>query len=427
MTLENKIKKDFISICHLMHTKDFVAGTEGNVSYKINDSRIIVTPSGICKGFLDIEDLVIVDKDNKKVSGSKKQSSGGIVNLAIYEERPDVNAIIWSHPPIATAFSIAGVDLDLTALPETHNTLKKVPTAPFAMHGDPNSIFNSIKSLVKSYDAILLSNNGLITMGKSVQDAYHKMELVEAAAKTMLAAKQLGSPKAVPKGDVVNLAQYIDHTLLSPGATPEDISKICKEAKDHSFYAVCVNPIHVIQAANELQGTNVKVAAVVGFPLGEHSTDVKVLETRECVSNGAKEIDMVINIGALKTGNLTLVKNEIAEIVKAAAPYPVKVIIETGLLTDEEKVTACILSVEAKAAFVKTSTGMLKSGKGATVEDIKLMHEMVNKHGLKVKASGGIRDRATAVAMIEAGAERIGASAGVAMVTGDKSSGGSGY
>lgn len=136
---------------------------------------------------------------------------------------------------------------------------------------------------------------------------------------------------------------------------------------------------------------------------------------------------MVINIGALKTGNLTLVKNEIAEIVKAAAPYPVKVIIETGLLTDEEKVTACILSVEAKAAFVKTSTGMLKSGKGATTEDIKLMYEMVHKHGLKVKASGGIRDRATAVAMIEAGAQRIGASAGVAMVTGDKSSGGSGY
>ena len=427
MSLENKIKKDFIKICHLMHDRGFVAGTEGNMSYKVNDSRIIVTPSGVCKGFLEEDNLVIVDKDNKKVSGSMKQSSGGKVNLAIYAERPDVNAIIWSHPVVATAFSIAGVDLDISVLPETNHVLKKVPTADFAIHGNPEAIFNSIKTLIKSYDAILISNNGLITMGKTVQDAYHKLELVEAAAKTILAAKQLGIPKAVPKNDIVNLAQYIDHTLLAPGATPEQISKLCEEAKKYNFYAVCVNPIHVKQAVEETKGSSVKVAAVVGFPLGEHSTEVKVLETKECIAAGAEEIDMVINIGALKTGNLALVKKEIAEIVKAAAPYPVKVIIETGLLTDEEKVTACILSVEAKAAFVKTSTGMLKSGKGATVEDIKLMYEMVNKHGLKVKASGGIRDRAGAIAMIEAGAERIGASAGVAMVTGDNASGGSGY
>lgn len=427
MTLENKIKKDFIKICHLMHNKNYVVGTEGNMSYKVNDSRIIVTPSGVCKGFLDLEDLVIVDKDNNKVSGSLKQSSGGKVNLAIYAERPDINAIIWSHPPVATAFTLAGVPLDISVLPETHHVLKKVPTAEFAMHGDPGEIFNSIRTLIKSYDAVLLSNNGLITLGKSVEDAFFKLEFVEAAAKTVLASKQLGVPKAVPKNDIVNLAQYIDHTLLSPGALPADISKICDEAKKHKFYSVCVNPIHVKQAADELKGTGVKVAAVVGFPLGEHSTDVKVLETKECIDNGAEEIDMVINIGALKTGNLSLVKKEIAEIVKAAGRYPVKVIIETGLLTDEEKVTACILSVEANAAFVKTSTGMLKSGKGATVEDIKLMHEVVHKHGLKVKASGGIRDRATAITMIEAGAERIGASASVAMVSGDKSSSGSGY
>lgn len=418
MTLENKIKKDFIDICHMMHSKGFVAGTEGNMSYKVNDSRIIVTPSGICKGFLDVDQLVIVDMDNKKVSGSMKQSSGGKVNLAIYLERPDINTIIWSHPPIATAFSIAGLSLDLSVLPETNHVLKKVPIAEFAMHGDTNAIFNSIKADIKTYDAVLLSNNGLITLGKTLHEAYYKLELVEAAAKTLLAAKQLGIPKSVPSGDIINLARYIDHTLLSPGAIPGDISKLCDEARKHKFYAVCVNPIHVKEAVQELKGTDIKVAAVVGFPLGEHSTEIKVLESKECIANGATEIDMVINIGALKTGNLALVKKEIEEVVKASGKdIPVKVIIETGLLTDEEKVTACILAVEAKAAFVKTSTGMLKSGKGATVEDVKLMHDVVHKHGLKVKASGGIRDRATAIAMIEAGAERIGASAGVAMVS----------
>jgi deoxyribose-phosphate aldolase len=427
MTTENKIKKDFIDICHLMHQKGFVAGTEGNMSCKINDSRIIVTPSGVCKGMLDNDQLVIVDKDNKKVSGSLKQSSGGKVNLAIYEERPDINAIIWSHPPVSTAFTIAETPLDITSLPETNHVLKKVPTADFAMHGDTQAIFNSIRNHIKAYDSVLLAHNGLITMGKSVQEAYYKLELVEAAAKTILAAKQLGGSKAVPQKDIVNLAQYIDHTLLSPGALPEDITKICNEAREHHFYAVCVNPIHVKQAAQELQGSGVKVAAVVGFPLGEHSTDIKVLETKECIANGAEEIDMVINIGALKTGNLSLVKREIEEIVKAAGRAPVKVIIETGLLTDEEKVTACVLSVEAKAAFVKTSTGMLKSGKGATVEDVRLMYEVVHKHGLKVKASGGIRDRATGIAMIEAGAERIGASASVAMVTDTTMSSSSGY
>jgi deoxyribose-phosphate aldolase len=426
MTLENKLKKDFIEICHLMHNKGFVAGTEGNMSCKVNDNRIIVTPSGVCKGLLDNEQLVIIDKDNKKVSGALKQSSGGKVNLAIYEERPDINVVIWSHPPVATAFSIAGSPLDITALPETNHVLKKVPTSDFAMHGDTTAIFNSIKKHIKAYNAVLLAHNGLITLGKTIHEAYFNLELVEAAAKTLLTAKQLGVPKSVPQKDIVNLAQYIDHTLLAPGATREEISKICQEAREYNFYAVCVNPIHVKQASEELKGSDVKVAAVVGFPLGEHSTEIKVLETKECIVNGAEEIDMVINIGALKTGNYALVKKEIEEIVKAAGKAPVKVIIETGLLSEEEKITACVLSVEANAAFVKTSTGMLKSGKGATVEDVKLMYEVVHKHGLKVKASGGIRDRATAVAMIEAGAERIGASAGVAMVT-DKKMSSSGY
>lgn len=419
--VENVVKKEFIKVCHLMHTKGFVAGTEGNMTYKINDSRIISTPSGMCKGFIENESLVIIDINNNKVSGSLKHSSGAKVNLAIYNERPDINTIIWTHPPISTAFSIAGVDLDLSLLPETNSILHKVPISEFASHGDIEAIFNSIKTIIKSHDAVLLANNGLITVGKSIYDAYGKVELVEAAAKTLLAVRQLGIPNSLPKGNIVNIAQYIDHTILSPGALPDDITKICNEAKKYNFYAVCVNPIHVKHASEQLKESRIKVAAVVGFPLGEHSTEIKVLETKECINNGANEIDMVINIGALKTGNFTLVKNEISEVVKAAGNnVPVKVIIETGLLTDEEKVTACILSVEAKASFVKTSTGMLKSGKGATTQDIKLMSEVVKRHGLKVKASGGIKDKATAIAMIEAGADRLGTSSGVTIVSSEE-------
>lgn len=221
----------------------------------------------------------------------------------------------------------------------------------------------------------------------------------------------------------MNVNKYIDHTLLKPEATAEMIDKLCDEAKTYDFASVCVNPFWVKRAAERLAGTDVKVCTVIGFPLGATTRTVKAAETRDAIANGATEIDMVLNVGALKSGDLQTVKEDVAAVVEAAGGVLVKVILETGLLTDEEKVTACQLCVEAGAHYVKTSTGFGPGG--ATVEDIALMRKTVGPD-IGVKASGGVRDRATALAMIEAGATRIGASAGIAIVTGDASSG-SGY
>lgn len=209
-----------------------------------------------------------------------------------------------------------------------------------------------------------------------------------------------------------NLNKYFDHTALAAAATTEDIKKLCAEAREYDFYSVCVNGCYVPLASKELEGTDVKVAAVIGFPLGAMSIDSKVFETNDCCSNGASEIDMVINVGALKEGNYEYVQDDIAAVVSAADEYDaiVKVIIETCLLTDEEVVKACELSVAAGAEFVKTSTGF--STGGATVHHIKLMRETVGNLA-KIKASGGIRDLEACKAMIEAGADRIGASASV--------------
>jgi len=221
----------------------------------------------------------------------------------------------------------------------------------------------------------------------------------------------------------VKLNKYIDHTLLKPEATAEMIDKLCEEAKTYDFASVCVNPYWVKRAAERLAGTDVKVCTVVGFPLGATTRAVKAAETRDAIANGATEIDMVLNVGALKSGDLQTVKEDVAAVVEAAGGVLVKVILETGLLTDEEKVTACQLCVEAGAHYVKTSTGFGPGG--ATVEDIALMRKTVGPD-IGVKASGGVRDRAAALAMIEAGATRIGASAGIAIVNGDATSG-SGY
>ena len=214
-----------------------------------------------------------------------------------------------------------------------------------------------------------------------------------------------------------NLAQYIDHTLLSSAARGADIEKLCLEAKTEGFYAVCVQPVQVECAVNALNDSDVKVAAVVGFPHGATFTEVKVLEAQKCISLGAEEIDMVINIGALKEGNLEAVKEDIRQVSEVCEGRAVlKVIIETGLLTRDEKITACELAAEAGADYVKTSTGVLKESKPATVDDVKLMYETVKDFGLKVKASGGIKDEAFATALIEAGASRIGTSSGVDII-----------
>ena len=211
------------------------------------------------------------------------------------------------------------------------------------------------------------------------------------------------------------VGQYIDHTLLKPEATRAEIEKLCDEARAFGFASVCVNPTWVKDCAFRLHGSPVKTCTVIGFPLGATTPDVKAYETRRAIFDGATEIDMVINIGALKSGNDELVKRDIAAVVEAAheACDIVKVIIETALLTDDEKVRASVLAKEAGADFVKTSTGFSKGG--ATVADIELMRKAVGAE-LGVKAAGGVKDLASAKEMIAAGATRIGASAGVKIV-----------
>ena len=213
--------------------------------------------------------------------------------------------------------------------------------------------------------------------------------------------------------DKKTIAAMIDHTLLKPEATPAQIEKLCAEAAEYHFASVCVNPVYIPLAARLLKGTGVKVCCVVGFPLGAIAPEQKAAEAASCAAMGAEELDMVIHVGAAKAGDWALVQRDIEGVVKAAAGHTVKVIIETCLLTDEEKVKACEAAKAAGAHFVKTSTGF--STGGATTHDIALMRKTVGPE-MGVKASGGIRDYATAMAMIEAGANRIGASAGIEIV-----------
>ncbi len=213
------------------------------------------------------------------------------------------------------------------------------------------------------------------------------------------------------------LAQYIDHTILKPDADRKSIMKLCEEARQYDFAAVCVNPVHVRQCAVALAGSPVKVCTVVGFPLGANSTGIKAQEAVSAVSDGAEEVDMVINIGALKDQDYLFVQNDIYEVVQAAlqadSTTTVKVIIETGLLSDEEKQRACELAKKAGAHYVKTCTGF--SGGGATAADIALMRKTVGPY-MGVKASGGIKNYQQACELIAAGATRIGASAGIAII-----------
>ena len=211
------------------------------------------------------------------------------------------------------------------------------------------------------------------------------------------------------------LAACIDHTLLKPDASPAQIEQLCAEAREHHFFSVCVNGSWVAAARHFLDDTDVKVASVVGFPLGAMAGDVKRFETETAIDDGAQEIDVVLNLARLKAGDDKYVLRELISVVEAADEHPVKVILETCLLNDEEKIRACKLVVESGAHFVKTSTGFNTGG--ATIADVKLMRETVGpKFG--VKASGGVRDAQTALAMIAAGATRLGTSSGIAIVKG---------
>lgn len=213
------------------------------------------------------------------------------------------------------------------------------------------------------------------------------------------------------------LAAMIDHTILKPEATEEQIKKLCSEAKEYGFCSVCINPCHVKLAAGLLKDSGVKVCTVIGFPLGASTTRIKALETEDAIADGAQEIDMVINVGALKGGRHSYVEDDIRAVVNAAAGKAlVKVILENCLLEKDEIAAACRICKRAGADFVKTSTGFNKSG--ATVEDVRLMRETVGPD-MGVKAAGGIRDHAAAAAMVNAGASRIGASESIKIVNGD--------
>ena len=222
-----------------------------------------------------------------------------------------------------------------------------------------------------------------------------------------------------------DLASLIDHTVMQPDVTTDTVKQQCELAIRYGFAGVCVNTVHIALAAIVLQGSALNVCTGVGFPLGASNYLLKAIETRDAVASGATEIDMVLNIGAVKAGDLTLVARDIHEVVIVGhtAGAIVKVIIETSLLNDEEKVTACLLSKEAGADFVKTSTGF--SGGGATVEDINLMRRVVGSE-MGVKASGGVRDFEGAQSLVKAGATRLGASAGVKIVQGQLASNGNG-
>ena len=213
----------------------------------------------------------------------------------------------------------------------------------------------------------------------------------------------------------MNPAQLIDHTLLKSAATRQDIRRLCEEARQHGFYSVCVNPFWVSYAKELLQGSAVKVCTVIGFPLGANTSSVKAYETQEAVKNGADEIDMVINIGALRGQEYDAVREDIQAVRQVCKGLTLKVIIETSQLTEAEKIKACELSTQAGADFVKTSTGFV--GGGATAQDVTLMRKTIAPH-MQVKASGGIRCRADFDAMTAAGATRIGTSNGVAIVEG---------
>ena len=233
-------------------------------------------------------------------------------------------------------------------------------------------------------------------------------------------ALQPAGKAATPVVDL-KLAALIDHTLLKPEATEEEVVKLCQEAREYHFCSVCVNTSWVSRCRDLLRGSGVKVCCVVGFPLGAMDSRSKAYETREAIGNGADEIDMVVNIGALKSKDYSTVEKDIRAVIQAARTKVTKVFLETGLLTDEEKIIACQLAKKANATFVKTSTGFVK-GSVATVEDIALMRRTVGPR-MGVKASGGVRSLADAQKMIAAGATRIGASSGVAIVTGGEGKG----
>lgn len=215
-----------------------------------------------------------------------------------------------------------------------------------------------------------------------------------------------------------DINKYIEHTLLKQDAQKNELLKLFTEAKEHAFFGVCVNPCFVKMAKENLKDSDVNIVTVIGFPLGANCSEVKAFETQKAINDGADEIDMVLNVSKIKDKDYEYVKSDIEAVRNACPNNLLKVILETDLLTKEEIKKACEICIEAKADLVKTSTGLVKNGVGAKVEDVKIMYDTVSPYGLKVKASGGIRDAEKAKALIEVGASRLGTSSGVAIVEG---------
>jgi len=287
---------------------------------------------------------------------------------------------------------------------------------------DRTTILRLIEEVLKESNAQTCCKDGVCTDNLCL---VHNKEGVQNLVDS--GADRISAGVGVSQGAFdVSLARMIDHTLLKPEATKSQVEQLCSEAKKYSFASVCINPCFVALSAELLRDSSVRVCTVIGFPLGATTTETKAAEARQAVADGARELDMVINVGMLKSGEYDYVERDIASVVNVAREYQIttKVIIETGLLTDEEKVKACLLSKRAGASFVKTSTGFSKGG--ATVGDVALMRKVVGS-ALGVKASGGVRSHEDAVALIASGADRIGASASVMIVIGDKKTGESGY
>jgi deoxyribose-phosphate aldolase len=275
----------------------------------------------------------------------------------------------------------------------------------------------NIEELVSQVTDVILSRLGTTSVGRECE--LHHDECFVKCPDRMRSLMSAGGVRFGLSGAeseaAREVARYIDHTLLKPDATRDEILKLCEEGARYGFASVCINPIWVREAACALRGTGVKICTVIGFPLGANEPDTKAYEARRAIFDGASELDMVINIGALKSGDDELVQRDIAGVVQVAheVDYLCKVILETALLAEDEKVRACLLAKEARADFVKTSTGFSKGG--ATVADIALMRRVVGGE-MGVKASGGVRDLKQAQEMIRAGATRIGASVGVKIV-----------
>ena len=214
------------------------------------------------------------------------------------------------------------------------------------------------------------------------------------------------------------LNEYVEHTLLKQDCTKDDLIKLFNEAKEHKFLGVCVNPAYVSLAKENLAGSGVKIVTVVGFPLGASKSEVTAFEAKTAIEDGADEIDMVMNVSAMKSKDYDYIVRDVKMVKEACGKTNLKVILETDLLTKEELAKACELCVEAGADLVKTSTGFVKGGVGAKPEDVKIMHDIVAPHGMEVKASGGVRSKEDAIAVIEAGATRIGTSSGIKIVEG---------